>query len=107
MFLHESRFCPTKRLIPETISNIDPSDNNREREILSIITHRVNLPNSWRHISLEKVKEQSQKDERGNDYREQAIETGKTSEYVNFVESYVSELEQKLSAANPRESPCK
>lgn len=96
--LHGTRFCPTKRLTPDVLNGIEPINDNREREILSIVTHRTNLPNSWRHISLERVIEQIQKDERKR-LREQATETGKTAEYAEFLENYVSEIEQKLSAA--------
>jgi len=99
--LYGSRFCPTKRLTPDAINAIENENDNREREILSIVTHRVNLPNSWRHISLDKVNEQIQKDERKR-LREQAIQTGKTNDYVDFLEGYVAEIEQKMSTAENR-----
>jgi hypothetical protein len=92
--LHGESFIPTKRLMPDDLQRLADGGIETEREILSLIVHWVNLPNSWRHISPEKVAEQIQKDERRR-LREQASEPGKTVEYVAFLESYVSDLEQK------------
>lgn len=96
--LHGNRFSPTKRLNPDVIDSIEQVGENREREILSIINHRTNLPNAWRHISFEKVIEQTQRDERKR-LREQAIETGETAEYVALLESENDELEKKVASA--------
>jgi hypothetical protein len=96
--LHGTRFSPFKRLNPDDINSIDATGDNREREILSIVIHRTNLPNAWRHISFEKVTEQIQRDERKH-LREQAIETGETAEYVALLEKENAELEKKVASA--------
>lgn len=96
--LHGNRFSPTKRLNPDVINSIEQIGDNREREILSIITHRTNLPNTWRHISFEKVNEQIHRDERKR-LREQAKETGETAEYVTLLESENADLEKQVAVA--------
>jgi hypothetical protein len=98
--LHGNRFSPNKRLNPDFIYSIEQNADKdiREREILSIITHRTNLPNSWRHISFEKVNEQIQRDERKR-LREQAKESGETTEYVALLESENADLEKRVAAA--------
>lgn len=49
--IHNRRFMP-----PEIETLYELSDNQPAKELLSIICHRVNLPNKWKHISPEKVK---------------------------------------------------
>lgn len=50
-----SRFCETVLLRPDEIADILGGGNSIESEVLAAITHRTNLPYSWRHTSPEKV----------------------------------------------------
>jgi len=53
---YEKTFVPTKRITHDEIRNITAQGLEPERELLSIITHRTNLPNSWRHITAVRLK---------------------------------------------------
>ncbi len=48
-------FCETVLLRAEVIAELLASGKSLESEVLAAITHRTNLPASWRHISLAKV----------------------------------------------------
>ncbi len=48
-------FYETVLLRPDEITDLLESGHSIESEVLSTITHRTNLPFSWRHISPEKV----------------------------------------------------
>lgn len=48
-------FCENVLLSPDTIADIIGGGNTLESEVLSVVTHRTNLPSSWRHISQEMV----------------------------------------------------
>ncbi len=89
-------YFPCKRLTPDAINNLLSSGIEIEREILSLILHRINLPNSWRHITPEKVADVIRKDELKR-LRNQAQETGKSTEYTNFLEEYTSGLDKQIA----------
>jgi hypothetical protein len=44
-------FYETHRFMPDNIQDFIEEGRQPENEIFSIITHRTNLPNSWKHIS--------------------------------------------------------
>lgn len=48
-------FCETVLLRHDEIADILAGGNTLESEVLAVITHRTNLPYSWRHISQEMV----------------------------------------------------
>lgn len=98
--LHGNRYAPTKRLNPDFITSLPQNEdkNIREREIFLTIIHRTNLPNSWRHISFDKVNEQIHKDERQR-LREQAKNSGEMSEYAMLLESENADLEKRVATA--------
>lgn len=48
-------FCETKRYRQSDIESLSEDGKNIESEILAAVTHRTNLPYSWRHFSLEVV----------------------------------------------------
>jgi hypothetical protein len=50
-------FCKTIRLFPNMIQEIIDSGKSVESEILAIITHQTNVPYSWRHISMNFVRQ--------------------------------------------------
>jgi regulator of replication initiation timing len=94
-------FAPTKRLLPDTIDDIVEDGSSPETEILSIITHRTNLPNSWRHISPETVAEIIRRRELARLQRE-ASETGESAEYIQLLEEDNKEKEEKLNEHQQR-----
>lgn len=89
------RFAPTKRLLPDDIENIIDESASPETEILSIITHRTNLPNSWRHISLESVSEIIRRRDLAR-LQKEASETGESAEYIKLLEEDNRDKDQKL-----------
>lgn len=48
-------FCKTVRIQSDSLEELKAGATSVESEILSIITHQTNVPNSWRHISSEIV----------------------------------------------------
>lgn len=50
-------FCKTVLLRPDRLEELTEAGVAIESEILAIITHQTNLPNSWRHISNDGVRE--------------------------------------------------
>lgn len=93
--LHDRSFIPTRRLLPEELINMINDGQEPEREILSIITHRMNLPNSWRHITIESVADRFRRRELAR-LRQQAAETGKSAEYAGFLEECTKEQDEQL-----------
>jgi DNA repair exonuclease SbcCD ATPase subunit len=84
-------------LRPEEISDLLESGHSIESEVLSTITHRTNLPFSWRHISLEKVAQATLRAQLS-----QMIERAKAGdqseelkEYIVLLESADQELQSK------------
>lgn len=51
-------FCRTRLLRPDLLEELSEQGTQIESETLATITHQTNLPNSWRHISIEKVKQE-------------------------------------------------
>ncbi|HFI2197695.1 TPA: hypothetical protein ACGPQK_002896 [Pseudomonas aeruginosa] len=49
------RFCESVLMHPDDIIEHVQGGSSVESEVLALITHRTNLPYSWRHISNEKV----------------------------------------------------
>ncbi len=50
-------FCKTVLIKPDRLDELTEAGVAIESEILAIITHQTNLPNSWRHISNDGVRE--------------------------------------------------
>lgn len=50
-----SNFCETSLYRPKDLDDLIENGKNVESEILAAVTHRTNLPYSWRHISLDIV----------------------------------------------------
>jgi hypothetical protein len=48
-------FCKTVLLRPDQIRELNEAGATTESEVLGIITHQTNLPQSWRHISSDLV----------------------------------------------------
>jgi len=80
--------CETYLLVEERISEIEKDGIDIADEVLSLITHRTNLPYSWRHISPDAVGAAILR------YRlAQAIERSKTGNASSDISDYVALLE--------------
>lgn len=49
------RICETVSLMPEVLVGLVEDGNSIESEVLAAITHRTNLPASWKRISMDRV----------------------------------------------------
>lgn len=90
-------FYETVLLRPAELADLLDSGQSIESEVLSTITHRTNLPFSWRHISLEKVAQAALRAQFA-----QMIERAKAgdqsdelTEYIALLESADQELQSK------------
>lgn len=81
----DMKYVPTRLLLPEAIEEIRTGGKSIEREILGLLAHRMNLPNYWRHISPESVKE-SQREREIKNLRQKAKETGDLQQYIELLE---------------------
>jgi archaellum component FlaC len=90
-------FYDTVLLRPEEIANLHKSGHSIESEVLSTITHRTNLPFSWRHISPEKVRQAALRLQLTQMI--ERVKAGDQSEeltqYVALLESADQELQSK------------
>lgn len=90
-------FHETVLLRPDVIADLLGSGKSIESEVLSTITHRTNLPFSWRHISPEKVRQAklraqlSQMIERAR----AGDQSEELTEYIALLESADQELQSK------------
>lgn len=90
-------YYETVLLRPDEIADLFDSGHSIESEVLSTITHRTNLPFSWRHISPEKVGQAVLRARLA-----QMIERAKADdhsvelmEYITLLESADQELQSK------------
>jgi hypothetical protein len=84
---------PTMRLLKEDLEMFWAADENEvtlASYLLAEITHRVNLPNSWRHLKLEDVREHKRHVEL-QQRREEASRTGQLGDYTVWLETVVNE----------------
>lgn len=91
------KFIPTIRLMAEDLQNMSLEGIEPEREILSLLTHRVNLPNSWRQTTIEKVRDLNRRRELAQ-IKAQSAKTGETEKYIALLEEDSKEQDQKISA---------
>lgn len=87
-------FCETVLYRPNELEDLIDDGKNIESEILAAVTHRTNLPYSWRHISLEVV---SRAILRGQLARsiQRAKQSDDSAEYVALLEEADKELRAK------------
>ena len=90
--IHQEKNVNTIRLLRDQLSSIKSDGRELETEILSIITHRTNLPLSWQHISPELVNDHNRRREL---YlrRQEAKQTGDNAEYIVLLEKVNQEQE--------------
>lgn len=93
----ERAFVETRRLRSEDISELTANGVFPESEILSIVTHRTNLPLSWSAISLQRVHETVLRNELALRLRE-AKSKGDQREYIQLLEQ--SDIEQSKQVAD-------
>jgi len=86
-------FCATTRLLLGQLENIEASGTRIEAEVLSIVSHRTNVPNSWKHISSELVKQEIL---RSN--LRKAAEAVRVGGDVSIYESLLNEAAESLSS---------
>jgi hypothetical protein len=87
---------PTRRFLPVELEALRSSEAGPETEIFSVITHRTNLPNSWRHVSPALVREEALRREVAR-RRAEAAATGDTAELVQLLEQENQEQLVKIS----------
>jgi hypothetical protein len=88
------QFCETVMFRPEEIRSLRDDGKTIESEVLAAITHRTNLPYSWRHISIDTV---NQAVLRGQLSRmiDRAKSSDESTEYVALLEVADKELRAK------------
>jgi hypothetical protein len=86
---------PTRRLMPSDIDKTNAERVRPEGEILSLLAHRLNLPNSWRHINPETVKQLALRQELQR-HREEASRNGDLKELVDLFEQENTRQEAQI-----------
>lgn len=82
-------FYESVRIDPEDITGLLADGKTVESEVLAAITHRTNLPLSWRHISPEKVAQAALREQ-----LERTIQKSRTAENSGQLDEYVALLEE-------------
>ncbi len=90
-------FYETVLLRAEEIADLLEGGNSIESEVLSAITHRTNLPFSWRHISLETVGQAVLRAQLAQmiERAKAGDRSGELVEYIALLESADLELQTK------------
>ncbi len=86
---------PTRRLMPVDLEKMEAQGVRPESEILSLLAHRLNLPNSWRHISPDVVKQASLRQELQR-HREEASRNGDLKELVDLFQQDNTRQEEQI-----------
>lgn len=86
--------CETMLYRPQDLANLIGDGKNIESEILAAVTHRTNLPYSWRHISLEVVSQAVLRGQLGRSIQ-RAKQGEESAEYVALLEEADKELRAK------------
>ncbi|WP_243041158.1 hypothetical protein [Dyella sedimenti] len=85
--------CESVLFRPAQLADMLESGTNIESEVLAAITHRTNLPMSWRHISLEVVQQARLRNQLA-----QAIADSKTDEQNSVFTDLLIEADKELSS---------
>ncbi len=95
----EAVFISTSRLKLEDIELMlaVPETAVPEKKLLSLVTHRVNLPNSWRRITPDHVNEQKRRYELAQ-LREAAKGSAELDAYIEAFDKNEQELQQEKSS---------
>ena len=87
-------FCETVLYRPGDLAALLEDDKSIESEVLASVTHRTNLPNSWRHISLEVVGHVILRGQLARSIQS-AKQNDEAAEYVELLEEADRELRAK------------
>jgi hypothetical protein len=87
-------FCQTELLRPDRIREFLDSGSSVESEVLASITHRTNLPHSWKHISIEVVA-QARLTRRLTAGAKQASASADTAAYEELLDEAAKNLRSK------------
>ena len=68
------------------------------REVFSLVLHRTNLPLSWKHWGMARVREERMRRELDR-RRVQLVDSGDRDEYLRFLEGYVKDQDATLATA--------
>lgn len=90
--------CDSVLFRPEHLEALHQDERSVEAEVLAAITHRTNLPSSWRHISTEKVNEailRSKLSRAAAQAKEGTSAVTEIAEYATLLEAADIELRTK------------
>ncbi|MGH8549294.1 MAG: hypothetical protein ACRERU_11985 [Methylococcales bacterium] len=94
--VRDIQFIDSVRLLPDDLDAITEEGGNPESEVLGILTHRLNLPNSWRHISVESVSKELFRTQLSAKLMEaRKSDDADAHEYVALLEEADRELKDK------------
>lgn len=89
-----SLLCETFLFLPNDIAKLLAGGKKIESEILATVTHRTNLPYSWRHVSLDAVSQASLRTQLSQSI-EKAKSNDESAEYIELLEEADRELYTK------------
>ncbi len=87
-------FCETVLYRPNDLAGLVNDGKSLESEILTAVTHRTNLPYSWRHISLEVVNQAIFRGQLAKSIQ-RARESDESAEYAALLEEADKEINAK------------
>lgn len=89
-----TQFIDAVRLLPDDLDATTEEGGSPESEVLGVLTHRLNLPKSWRHISVESVSRELFRTELSFKLAK-ARTSADAHEYVALLEEADRELKDK------------
>ena len=82
----------TNLYLPQRLAEIEETGGRIESEILSAVTHQTNLPNSWKHTSIDSITRAILRDRLGR-----VAAKSSYSEELSIYEELLSEAESQLT----------
>jgi hypothetical protein len=90
----QARFCETVLFRPNELSEMIEDGRQVESEVMTAVTHRTNLPFSWRHVSPDVVSQAAFRSQLAKSIL-RAKESDESAEYVELLEAADTELRGK------------
>lgn len=87
-------FCRAKLYLPESLAEIEETGGRIESEILSSITHQTNLPNSWKHTSIDAITQAILRN-RINRAAKNAAQSEELSVYEELLAEAATQMDEK------------
>jgi len=97
----DARTPPNRKILPPQLEDMIANGVAVENEILTIVTHRINLLNIRQHISPDHIHALNLRNAIETTKRHAAT-TGEQAQYVKLVEQEMEELQTRLKAAQAR-----